>query len=162
MMWRSKKKPKQLRRYARMHPNGSRGTCSLGEIELSNVSPMGLGFSTSNQAGFAPGDRHLVIVEDRKGRSFEAFGEIRWCGEQPRPDGSYSVGLAFVSILRDDPLGNWTGIAADPALEAGTASSWQLPAEGSGSEAEEPAAASAKEERPRVLSLASFRRRASR
>ncbi len=108
---------------------------------------MGLGFRSEGAAGLAPGERHLVIVEDHRGRSFECMGEVRW-SVGPSSKGRYRAGLAFVSILRDDPDGCWTGIASDPTVETGESIAW-----------ESGLATDAERESSQVLRLDAFRRR---
>lgn len=124
MKRRGKKSSQDRRRYLRMRSGHSCGTCSAGEIALVDVSPMGLGFSIRNGGELSPGDRHLVIVEDPKGKTFEALGELRWRSEGPLRGGPYRAGFAFVSILCDDPEGRWVGVTSDPTTERGSRISW--------------------------------------
>ena len=98
-MTRQEVKQSERRRYARLPPGGSRGTCSAGEVSLLDISPIGVGVSTPSRRRLSKGDQHLVIVEDPRGRAFEAMGEICWLSDDPDADGRYRVGLAFVSIL---------------------------------------------------------------
>lgn len=116
-------RPAERRRYLRLAAGSSRGTCSAGEITLTDVSPTGLGFETDRCSGFEPGDRQLVIVEDHLGHAFETVAEVRW-RVGPSSAGRYRAGLAFVDVLRADPECRWTGIARDPAVEPGEAVAW--------------------------------------
>lgn len=144
-----------------MHPIGSYGTSSAGEISLVDLSPVGAGLST--HARLSEGEQHLLIVEDHHGCAFESLAEVRWRTPKPGVDGRYRSGLAFVSILQDDPAGRWTGVAADPLLRPSARIAW--PEEETNGLVEP----KRKRDRPaatgrgsRVLNLAAFRGRRHR
>ncbi len=90
---------------------------------MCDVTAIGIGVSAPRNDGLEPGKRHLVIVEDDRGATFETLAEVRWVAG-PSKGGRFRAGLAFVDILRDDPGGHWTGIAADPEIEAGESHQW--------------------------------------
>lgn len=112
------------RRYSRFVPRWSRSLSSAGEARIIDISPTGLGLAIHPRNGLAPGDRYLVMVEDRHGHGFEALAELRWRSEIPDWHGGYRAGFAFVSVLSDDPDGTWAGVMPDPDLEAGGRISW--------------------------------------